>query len=202
MYPFPLSTRPGHGRYALIGHQRNPGTAPIPPIILPLPSQFPQLHRCCAPPPLVVADSPAADSLTLTRTAPPPSSVSVSAAAAEHRLSPSRRRRLLLPAASVSLAFECFKRHAEPTRRALAAPRHPVPRTADAIATERIVASSPGRIFSPLRLAPLRIRMGVKYKDSKIISNQYFIIYSYYTFLLNIVILSRVVLAAISCIED
>ena len=43
-YPRPLSMRPGHGLYALIGHQRKPGTAPIPPIILPLPSHRPHAH--------------------------------------------------------------------------------------------------------------------------------------------------------------
>lgn len=38
-YRIPLSLAFPHGLYALMGHQPKPGTAPIPPIIRPLPSQ-------------------------------------------------------------------------------------------------------------------------------------------------------------------
>jgi len=35
VYPRPLASRAGQGRYALMGHQPKPGTAPMPPAIRP-----------------------------------------------------------------------------------------------------------------------------------------------------------------------
>jgi hypothetical protein len=40
VYSRPAWLRPGQGRYALIGHQPNPGTAPRPPRMRPSPSQL------------------------------------------------------------------------------------------------------------------------------------------------------------------
>ena len=35
VYPRPLASRAGHGRYALMGHQPKPGRAPMPPAMRP-----------------------------------------------------------------------------------------------------------------------------------------------------------------------
>jgi hypothetical protein len=40
VYVTPALVASGQGRYALIGHHLNPGMAPSPPMILPLPSQL------------------------------------------------------------------------------------------------------------------------------------------------------------------
>ena len=58
-YVFPDAVKLGQGRYALMGHQPNPGTDPMPPMIRPSPSHNPQSHLIA-----LLVDVPSVTSVT------------------------------------------------------------------------------------------------------------------------------------------